>query len=132
MSVVWLICGEGEELSRMIFEFLICLKLLFCNKKYYGLLLYCKKFKIKVVLLICFSLMSTFDSFSGLLQFFKARLLPWVLGRKYDFKLFMLKFNINGLSEKNLVRRSAGNDIYTIVLGDGSKVWTGIYEKRVL
>lgn len=89
-----------------------------------------KKFKIKVVLLLlCFPLLVILlVVLLSWLCFWRPDFLPRGLRRKHKFTPSMLKAETDGFSKKNLVRRSAGTDIYKGVLRDGSKVRIEIYK----
>ncbi|KAK1370304.1 putative leucine-rich repeat receptor-like serine/threonine-protein kinase [Heracleum sosnowskyi] len=95
-----------------------------------GLLPDHKKLKIKVVLLVlCFPLLVILlVGFLSWLCFWRPDFLPRGVRRKHKFTPSMLKAETDGFSKSNLVRRSAGTDIYKGVLRDGSKVRIEIYK----
>lgn len=94
-----------------------------------GLLPDHRKYKMKVViLLIVFPILVILMVwFWGWLCFHRPDFLPRMLRRKHNFTPAMLGAATDGFSEKNLIVKCEGVDIYSGVLRDGTEVRVEIY-----
>ncbi|XP_022994936.1 LRR receptor kinase SERK2 [Cucurbita maxima] len=94
-----------------------------------GLLPDHRKYRMKVViLLIVFPiLVIVLVWFLGWLCFHRPDFLPRMLRRKHKFTPAMLRAATDGFSEKNLIVKCEGVDIYSGVLRDGTEVRIEIY-----
>ncbi|KAJ4980753.1 hypothetical protein NE237_031590 [Protea cynaroides] len=98
-----------------------------------GLLPDHKGFRIKaVILLVCFPiLVILIVACWGWLCFCRPDILPSVFQQRHKFTPTMLKTATSGFSEKNLVGKSRGVEIYKGVLTDGTEVRIEIYTEKI-